>query len=160
MRYTKGLLLYQGEPEYGRFLKLIIVALPAALLLASVYLFSSGDNEGGLATLLDVFIVVLIFLAVFPRKYQVYEDHLRIVLGGPFSVKVRFERIKSVEVTNRAAFTINFATRLTGSYVQIVIKNGVGIAITPRDNNQFVENANRSLSEWTSSNIKAQITNK
>ena len=129
-------------------MKLIAWILPASLLALSFYLFSTGEREGGLELLLDVFIISLIFLTVLPRSYQVYEDHLRIVLGGPFSIKVNFDKIKTIEVTSRLVFSVNFATRMTGSYVAIAVKRGLAIAITPRDSNQFVENANRALSEW------------
>ena len=148
MRYSKGLILYHDEPEYGLFLKLIAVAFPALLSAASIYLFYIGERQGGLTLLAEVFVVSLIFLSVFPRSYQVYEDHLRIVLGGPFSVKVRFAQIKSVEVTRKISFGVNFATRMTGSYVAISVKRGWTIAITPKDNNQFADNANRALNEW------------
>ncbi|MFC1934403.1 PH domain-containing protein [Chloroflexota bacterium] len=88
------------------------------------------------------------FWLVFPREYQVYEDHLRMVLGGPFSVKVGFQNIKAVRITSRTGLTINFVTRITRGYVEIAQKKGWSIAITPADNNSFVENANRALEQW------------
>ena len=98
--------------------------------------------------LLEAFIVGLIFWLVFPREYRVYEDHLRIVLGGPFSVKVGFENIRAIRTTGKTAFTVNFVTRITKSYVEIAKKRGLSIAITPTDNDSFVENANRALEQW------------
>lgn len=154
MRYSKGLVLYQDEPVCGLFLKLIIVVVPLSLLATSIYLAYSGESEGALALLVETFIVSFIFLAVFPRRYQVFEDHLRIVLGGPFSVKASFDNIKAVEVTSKLNFGVNFATRMTGSYVQIALKKGLSINITPRDNNLFVENANRALAEWSKGSVR------
>ena len=148
MRYSKGLVLYHGEPEYGSVLKLIAVLVPVSLAASSFYLFSTGEREGGLVLLGDTLLVSLIFWSVFPRSYQVYEDHLRIVLGGPLSVKVRFDNVASIASTRKMVFSVNFATRMTGSYVSIALKRGLAIAITPRDYDQFVENANRALSEW------------
>ena len=148
MNYSRSVLLYQDEPAYGLLLKLIIVIVPLALLSTSIYIFSSGDNSGGLASLVETFIISFIFWIVFPRRYQVYEDHVRIVLGGPFSVKVGFVKIEAIRVTSRFIFSINFVTRLTKSYVEIAKKRGMSIAITPRDNNSFVENANRAMSQW------------
>jgi hypothetical protein len=85
---------------------------------------------------------------VFPRRYQVYEDHLRIVLGGPFAIRIGFGQIKAIEVTSRMALTANFVTRVTKTYVRIVKKSGLDIAITPKSNDLFVDNAIRASSRW------------
>ena len=148
MKYSRSLLLYEDQPSYGLFLRLLFVIVPGVLLAASVYLWSSGEGSGGLALLAEAFLIGFIFWIVFPRSYRVYEDHLRIVLGGPFSVKVGFDRIKAIRVTRRLILSINFVTRLSWDYVEIARKGGLSVAITPRDNNLFVENANRALSEW------------
>lgn len=161
MNYSKSLLLYQDEPAYGLLLKLILVVVPGIVLAASLYLWSVGENSGGLVLLVEAFIISFIFLIVFPRKYQVYEDHLRIVLGGPFSVKIGFDKIKTIEVTSGLSFGVNFVTRMTKSHVVIVKKKGLSIAITPRANDSFVENANRALSQWerTSDRAAPQVGN-
>ena len=148
MNYSRSVLLYQDEPAYGLFLKLIVVLVPAALLVASIYLLSSGESSGGLALLVEAFIVGFIFWIVFPRRYQAYEDHIRIALGGPFSVKVGFDKIEAIRVTSKFIFSVNFVTKLTKSYVEIAKKRGLSIAITPRDNDLFIENANLALSQW------------
>jgi hypothetical protein len=149
MRYSKSLLLYQDDAPYGSFLKLIFLIVPAGLLIAGSYLWTSGEPAGGIVLLLEAFVVGVILWLVFPRKYQVYEDHLRIVLGGPFSVRVSFESITDVRVTSRGvALTMNFPTRFTRTYVMIARRGGLGIAITPKSNEQFVENANQAIKEW------------
>ncbi len=148
MSYSKSLLLYQDVPAYGLFLKLLIVIMPVAMLAAGIYVFSSGDSDDGLALLIESFIIGFIFWVVFPRRYQVFEDHVRIVLGGPFSVKVGFDNIKTLGVTSRQTLSVNFVTKLTKNYVEIAIKRGLSIAITPGDKDLFVENANQALSRW------------
>ncbi len=148
MNYSKSLLLYQDVPAYGLFLKLLIVIMPVAMLAAGIYVFSSGDSDDGLALLIEAFIIGFIFWIVFPRRYQIYEDHVRIVLGGPFSVKVGFNKIKTLRVTSRQTLSVNFVTKLTKNYVEIAIKRGLSIAITPGDKDLFVENANQALSRW------------
>ena len=97
---------------------------------------------------IDTLIILLIFYFVFPREYQVYDDHLRILLGGPFSVKVRFQTIKAIRTTHTSSLSINFVTRVTGSYVEIEKKRGLSIAITPKDSDSFVENAKRAFEQW------------
>jgi hypothetical protein len=148
MNNSKSLLLYQDEPEYGLFLKLIVIIIPGVSLVGSIVLLSSGDNTGAIVLLIEAFLVGLIFWSVFPRSYQIYEDHLRIVLGGPFSFKIKFDQIKEFEVTNKLTFSTNFVTKFTKHYVVITRNRGLSVAITPKDNNMFVENANGALNQW------------
>jgi len=145
--YSQSVLLYQDKPKYGLFLKLILI-IPVILLASSIYLWSTGEAIGSLALVTEAFIIGLIFWFVLPREYQVHENHLRIVLGGPFSVKVGFQNIEAIRITSRVAFSINFVTRITKSYVEIAIKKGMSIAITPTDDKSFVEKANQALSQW------------
>lgn len=147
MRYSQGVPLYQDKPEYGLVLKLILV-LPVALIAAGIYYWSAGEASGGIVLLAQALVIGLVFWFVFPREYRVYEDHLRIVLGGPFSVKVGFENVKAVRVTSRTSVTINFVTRITRSYVEIAKKKGISIVITPTVAESFVEEANRALVRW------------
>ena len=125
--------------------------VPVGMLIAGAYLWSTGEPAGGLVLLGEALIIGLILWLVFPRKYQVYEDHLRIVLGGPFSIKVGFDRVVAVEVTSRTAMTVNFVTRFARTYVRIARKGGLSIAITPKSYERFVENANKAIKEWARS---------
>ncbi len=147
MNFSNNILLYQDKPEYGLPLKLVLI-IPVAFVATSIYLWLSGETSGGLALLIEAFVVGLIFWFAFPREYQLYEDHLRIVMGGPFSVKIGFQNIKTIGITSRTSFTINFVTRITKNYIEIVKKKGLNIAITPTDNVLFVENANQAFKRW------------
>jgi hypothetical protein len=145
--YSQSVLLYQDKPKYGLLLKVVLI-VPGILLASSMYLWSTGDAFVGLTLLIEALIIGLILWSVLPREYQVYENHLRIVLGGPFSVKIGFQNIEAIRLTNRLALTVNFATTVTGSHVEIVIKKGMSIAITPADKESFVEKAGQALSQW------------
>ena len=149
MNHSKSSLLYQDKPEYGFILKLIFVIVPVALLVGSIYLLLSGESTDASVLVVEALVIGLIYWSIFPRSYQVYEDHLRIVLGGSFSIKVRFDQIKAIDATSRPIFSVNFVTKFTKSYVVIAKKRGLSIAITPRDNDLFVKNANEALSQWT-----------
>ena len=148
MSYSKSVLLHQDKPAYGLLLKLIVVIVPGALLVGSIYLWFFGENSGSLAMLAEAFFIGLVFWIIFPRRYEVYEDHLRIVLGGTFAVKIGFDRITAIEVTSRMGLTINFVTSVTKTYVRIVKRKGLDIAITPKSNDSFEENANLALGQW------------
>jgi len=45
-----------------------------------------------------------------------------IVLGEPFSVKVGFQKIKAIRVTNRLTMSVNVVTKLTKYSVEIAKK--------------------------------------
>ena len=157
LNYSTSILLYQDKPKYGLLLKLVLI-IPIAFLVGSLYLWLSDDISGSLALLPSAFTSGLIFWLVFPREYRVYEDHLRIVLGDPFSVKVDFQNIKEIRITNQTGLTVNFVTRITKSYVEIVKKRGWSIAITPTVNESFVENANRALEQWLKTQREMGVT--
>ena len=157
LNYSTSILLYQDKPKYGLLLKLVLI-IPIAFLVGSLYLWLSGDISGSLDLLPSAFTSGLIFWLVFPREYQAYEDHLRIVLGGPFSVKVGFQNVKAIRITSRTGLTVNFVTRITKSYVEIVKKRGWNIAITPTFSDAFVENANRALEQWVRTQREMGVT--
>ena len=159
VNYSQSVLLYQDKPKYGLPLKLILI-IPVILLASSIYLWFTGDALGSLALLTEAFIIGLILWFVLPREYRVYENHLRIVLGGPFSVKVGFQNIETIRITSRLSFTVNFTTTITRSYVEIVIKKGMNIAITPTDDESFVEKANLALSQWVKTSAWVESSRK
>jgi hypothetical protein len=159
MDYSQSVLLYQDKPKYGLIMKHVLV-IPVILLASGIYLWSTGDAPVSLALLTEAFIIGLILWFVLPREYQVYENHLRIVLGGPFSVKVGFQNIAAIRITSRVSFSINFVTRITRSYVEIAIKKGMSIAITPTDDESFVEKANQALSQWVKTGAWAEASRK
>ena len=147
MSYTTNL-LYEDEPA-GSLFKIIFAIVLLALLSAGLYVWSIGSSSGGAVLLLvETIVIASIFWFVLPRGYQVYEDHLRIELGGPFKVKIGFDQISAIEITNKVGFTIHFTTTVAKTYVKIVKKKGLSIMITPKSNALFIESANRALREW------------
>ena len=147
MSYTTNL-LYDDEPA-GSFFKIMFAIVLLALLSADLYVWSIGRSSGGAVLLLvEAIVIASIFWFVLPRRYQVYEDHLRIELGGPFEVKIGFDQIAAIKITNKVGFTIHFTTTVTKTYVKIVKKKGLSIMITPKSNALFIESANRALREW------------
>ena len=147
MDYSQSILLYQDKPKYGLLLKVVLI-IPAALLALGIYLWSTGDAMGSLALLIEACIIGLILWFVLPREYRVYENHLRIVLGGPFSVRIGFQNMKAIRITSRVSFSVNFVTRITRSYVELARKKGPSIAVTPSVPESFVAEASRALARW------------
>jgi len=126
----------------------LVLVFPVVLIAASVYLWATGAASDSLVLLAAGLMIGLMYWLIFPREYQVYQDHLRIVLGGPFSVKVGFHNVKAITITDRSSLSINFVTRITRTYVEIDRTKGISVAITPSAAEPFVEEANRALSQW------------
>jgi hypothetical protein len=157
MKPTNSLLLYQDEPAYGSPVKLIIIMVPMLLLGLSAYMWSTGERAGGLTLGAEACFIGFVFWIIFPRRYQVYEDHLRIALGGSLAVRIGFDQVKAIEVTSNNSLTVNFTTTVTKTYVRIVKKRGLSVAITPRSRDTFVENANRAMAEWARTRRPAEM---
>jgi len=151
LKYSRSLLLHQDKPGFGTIFKLLFI-LPAALLVGSLYLHTTEDISGSIALLAEAILIGLVFWFILPREYRVYEDHIRIVLGGPFSVKIGFQNIKLIRITGRTGMTVNFTTRLTTKYVEIVKRKGFNIALTPSDYDLFLTNATQAFFEWQKTN--------
>ena len=147
MDYSDGIPLYQDRPKYGLILELTM-ALPVVLIAVGIYHWSTGDATGGTALVGTGVATGLVFWFVFPREYRVYDDHLRIVLGRPFPVKVGFKDVEAVRTTSKSSLTLNFVTRITRTYVEIARKNRTTITISPTVAEAFVEEANRALGRW------------
>ncbi len=153
MDYSQGVPLYQDRPKYGLTLKLTM-ALPVVLIAAGICYWSTGDATGGSGLAVPGVITGLVFWFVFPREYRVYDDHLRIVLGRPFSVKVGFQDVEAVRTTSRSSLSLNFVTRITRTYVEIARKKRTSITITPMVAESFVEEANRALGRWAATRLQ------
>jgi hypothetical protein len=154
MSYPTNLLLYEDEPA-GWIFKFFFVIVTLILLAGSIFFWVSGNNASGLTLLVVAFVIGLTFWIVSPRKYQVYEDHLQILLGGPFVVKIGFDQISTIEVTDSTALeitAIKLISKVNNTYVRIGRKKGLSITITPKSDVLFVENANRSLHQWQENN--------
>jgi hypothetical protein len=154
MSYPTNRLLYEDEPA-GWIFKFFFLIVTLVLLTGSIFFWVSGNNASGLTLLVVAFVIGLTFWIVSPRKYQVYEDHLQILLGGPFVVKIGFNQISTIEVTDNTTLefsAIKLISKVTNTYVRIGMKKRLSITITPKSDALFVENANRSLRQWQETN--------
>jgi hypothetical protein len=133
-------LIYEDTPRYDWSLKLILGAVLAATAVAGVIIILY-DVAGGLAmfgvTLLDA----LIFYLVVPRRYQIFNTKLRIVLGGPFNMDIPLSSIKEARPAPAAYalgyWGIRFATSTSGA-TEIIRRKGWNVIISPSDREVFL----------------------
>jgi hypothetical protein len=147
-------LLYQDKPRYGLWFKILIWGILAVILMMAITTFDSS-REDAFILIGTVVFIILVFWAVMPRKYCIYEDRLKIVMGAPFSISVRFDAIEYAgESRGKLTVGINFVTSF-GNTVEIVKKKGMNVNISPGDRKAFLKNLNNALDKWRGENSEA-----
>ena len=140
--------IYEDSPHYDVWLKSLIV-LPVFFLLIGIYYLYTTDISSAVGLFATGLLMGAIYWAVFPRKYQVLDSKLRIVLGGPFSFNIAFDTLESAGKQEGVNFGLNFATTfMTEHIVEIKRKKGMTVNITPSNRDLFLENLNKAVLDW------------
>jgi hypothetical protein len=138
-------LIYEDTPIYDRSLKIILTGILAATFVVGIILIRE-DLEAALIMFGLTVFDALLFKAILPQRFQIFEDKLVIVLGGPFSIRILLSNIANAKsVSGSKAFVycgIRFATS-TRNVVEIVRKKGLNIVISPTNEDMFLEQLNR-----------------
>jgi hypothetical protein len=139
------ILLYQQTPVYAWWLKLLlggILALTLILGLALIPVDIIGASVCLGVTLFDA----LLFWAIIPRRYCIYEDRLTIQLGGPLAFSVPLSSIKEAKRASSyyaiGYWGIRFTTSTSG-VVEIVRLKGINVVISLPDPDAFLEELER-----------------
>jgi hypothetical protein len=108
-------------------------------------------QESLITLLVSTASILVLFWLILPRKYQILEEKLRIVLGGPFSFHIPFETIeaaKQLSVAKSATFWgLNFSPTLK-NIVGIKRKKGMNVTISPSNPGLFLENLDKAITDW------------
>lgn len=143
-----ALVLYEDTPRYSLPIKLVLIGEVSLFLFLAIWLVEHGQHQGALVSLGIGLFLAALFWAIFPRSYQVLEDRMRIVLGGPFSWDIPYRTIDAARVSTGWFVGVSFSTALARRHVEIVRSKGMNVAITPSHYTYFVESLNRALEEW------------
>ena len=145
-------MIYEDTPKYDLWLKLIlggVLALTLILGVISIY----RDTEAAIAMFGITVFDALLFKAILPRRFQIFEDRLKILLGGPFSINILLSNIAEVKpASSREVFAywgIRFATS-TSNVVEVVRKKGLNLIISPGNDDMFLEQLNQALQSQSS----------
>jgi hypothetical protein len=142
-----GYLMYEVAARYDRVQFVVLAVIIAATLApAIVLLFFDLAGAAALfgATLLDA----LVFHLVFPRRYQVFNTKLRIVMGWPVNWDIKLSTIKEARPAPGISTWIYGGVRLATSSataVEIVRQKGMGVIISPSDREVFLEQLNHAV---------------
>jgi hypothetical protein len=145
--------IYEDKPRYDIWFKAIVL-LPVFFLIGGVIYLVTGQSEASIGMFATAVLMAAIYWAVLPRKYQILDSQIKIVLGGQFSFSIPFDKVETAGKPEGAAFGINFVTTFLSKHaVEIVRKKGMNVNITPSDRDLFLENLNKALDDWKSYNM-------
>ncbi len=137
----RDLLIHEEPAEYDTWLKLTLGGVLSFTLFLGVYLLYV-DRTGAYVVLGVTVFDALLFYAVLPRRYQIYTDRVRIVLGRPFAVNLPLSTIKEARPASGikafAYWGIRFATS-SKTVVEIVRRRGWNFVISPANRELFLE---------------------
>jgi hypothetical protein len=134
--------VHTDTAKYDFLTRFIFVALPLGLLITAVVLALQGQGEGATVMAGDALLVFLIFYAIAPRRYEIYADRVRIVLGGPFAVNIPMATIKEAKRTSSASAFSYSGVRFATSFryvVEIVRSKGMNYVISPSNGDMFLQ---------------------
>lgn len=146
--------IYEDIPRYDAFLKAIMV-LPVFFIVMGVYYLTTAEVGAATGMFALTLLMGAAYWAIFPRKYQVLDGKMRIVLGGPFRFDIPFDNLGTAREPEGVSLGINFATCFSGkNAVEIIRRKGLSVNITPSDRDLFLENLNQALNDWRGHNTR------
>ncbi len=141
-------LVYEDVPRYDFWLKAILVGIVAITFVAGALLLLTCDIEEAWVMFGMSLFYTLLSKAIMPQRFQIFQDRLKIVLGGPFAFDISFSNIREVRRASAgkafAYWGIRLATSTQG-VVEIVIKKGLNLVISPTHPDMFLEQVNQAL---------------
>jgi hypothetical protein len=139
-----NILIYEDTPKYDLWLKLILGGVLALTFILGI-IFIYQDTGAAVAMFGITLFDALLFKAILPRRYQIFEDRLRILMGGPFAIDISFSNIEEAKpASGRKAFAYGGLRLATSTHhvVEIVRKKGLNLVISP-SNEMFLEQLNQ-----------------
>ena len=137
-------LIYEDTPRYDIWLKLTLGGTLAFTFILGWILISEDIGVALLMFAVTIF-DALLFRAVLPKRFQIFEDRMKIVLGLHFAISIPFSNIVDARSASGDKtfiyWGIRFATS-TRSVVEIVRKRGLNMVISPSQDDIFLERLN------------------
>jgi hypothetical protein len=141
------MLVYEDTPRYDWWLKFAL-GVPLLVLLGAGIVLWFEDREASLIMFGVTVFDTILFRAILPRRFQIFEDRVKIVLGSPFAVSLSLGNIKEARQVPGshalASSNIRFATS-THNVVEIVRKKGTSVLISPTHVDTFLELVNQAI---------------
>jgi hypothetical protein len=155
------MILYDGSIKYETWAK-ILLGFPVGLMIAMGIIFYkfahfregiSGEIEYGFHVASIVLFatgpfILLIYWLVLPTKIYILQDRIRIKYGQ-FYWNIRFDTIESVKAAKgMPPLWSNSSVTSYRNQIEIVRKGRMNWRLSPGNRDQFLDHANRALSDW------------
>jgi hypothetical protein len=140
-----NLIIFEDVPAWDSISKYILGGVIAAPFIVAVVLLRFDIT--GAAVMFGITVLdALIIWMVLPKRFEVYEDRLRIILGWPAILDIPFRDITEVrQATSDMAYVywgMRFATS-SKFVVEIRRNNGMNVIISPSRGEEFIEQLNQ-----------------
>ncbi len=140
-------LVYEDIPRYDSWLKLMLGSILALTFIPGFVLLPTDIVAAWVMfgiTLFDA----LLFKAILPRRFQIFQDRVKIVLGGPLALNIPLLDIREARSASSSKAFVYWGIRFATSYqhiVEIVRKKGLSLVISPANADRFLEQLNQTL---------------
>ncbi len=144
------LVVFEDRPVYDRLNKYLIggiIAIPLIIALAVLPQDILGASIMFGVTVFDA----ILFWCILPKRFFVYEDRLKIALGGPFSITVPFRDIVQIRQATKDMAFVYWGYKLGTSLkfqVEIERKNGLSVLISPSMESEFIVQLNQARKNY------------
>jgi hypothetical protein len=141
------ILLHEEKANYNSWLRLLAI-IPIGSFIGALALFFNSGLEASLTLLGDGVLFTLLFYFILPRKFQIYQDRLRIALGPPFAFNIPLSTIKEARPSPGAKAYVYSGIRLATStryVIEIVRTRGSNYIISPQNGELFLEQLNLAI---------------
>jgi hypothetical protein len=142
-------LIHEDVARYDPWLKFVLGGVIALTLVPGIVLLSL-ELPRAYVWLATTAFDALLFHIVLPRRFQIFEDRLRIVLGWPLALNFPLTTIKEARPVPgaKALFYpgVRFATS-TRSAIEIARHRGLNMVISPSNRDLFLEQLGRALAD-------------
>jgi hypothetical protein len=142
-----SLLLYEDVPRYDSWLKPLLSGFVAFFLLLGLIFLYFNTELAIVMFALSAFIALL-FTAIVPRRFQIFEDRLIIQLGWPFTLNIPLENIDKARHGSSGDIIVYWGIKLgtsTSNVIEIVRNKGMNVVITPVHFNEFLNQLNQAV---------------
>jgi hypothetical protein len=148
-----GYLLYETASDYDKWQKLVFIIVPAVTFVVGLVLLMKDMSDAATTAFAITVFLALLFHIIAPRKFQLYEDRLRVLLGKPFSFSISLNSIKNVRPASAGKAYVYWGVRWATSsnnVVEIERRKGLNMVISPSNSDTFVAQINDALKNYSS----------
>lgn len=141
------MLIHEEPAEYTSWFKFLFL-IPIGLFIGAVISSLNQESEASLVLLGEGIFFILLFYFIMPRRYQIFHDKLKIILGSPFSIDIPLSTIREVKHSSGIKALFYYGVRFVTStkyVVELVRNKGLNYVISPKNGEIFIEQLSQAI---------------